>query len=408
MPADRGSERVLDNAIDNYAASGFLEISGYDTYLEEVFWPNRMSEALKSGWDEHYARINRSTMHALVRVINEGVRLQDLNLLYMGPGFHPVDNEIHRDVVDVFLKHVNSIILCDISQKVVKAARNALVEAGVPSKKILLAQYDISDGLGTVYNDIIDEELKNVTTEDELDKMSMKMEKLTMDQIRGKLLEVMKKRRVVSVPNIIGGGINDERTLSFTVNGARLPIHLALYQMVFAGTGAAAEGKIWDRFSEVTSDPERGARSGDQRFNRSRIRARFYRAVQRFNTAISTRHIRKLFRDNDDAPPRLVQAFTDVNTTYDHDEGELARLNVEQLSWDLAEPPAPEEPEERPNRPIATTIRARDFWKDEVDHGHGTLVMQFVLGDNGNGTTKMSLPLVQSAPQRPLPPPAAA
>lgn len=377
----------LDQAIDNYAASGFLEITGYEEYLEGPYWQNRMSEERKPLWDEHYARMNQSTMHALLRVVDEGVRLRDVNLLYMGPGFHPVGNEISRDTVEVFLKHVNSVVLCDISQKVVLSARKALVEAGVPSHKILLAQYDISDGMGTVYNDIIDEELRHVTTEDQLDAMSEKIEKLTIDDIRRKLVAVMKKRKQVSVPNIIGGGINDKRSLRFTIDGERLPIHLAIYQMVFAGTGAAAEGKIWERFAEVTSDTEHGARKGDQHFNRSLMRSRFYRMIQRFNTAVTIRHMRKLFKDNADAPPRLAQGFTDINTTYD-DEGELARLNVEQMKWDLEQPGDPEGPDEMPDPPIRTTIKGRAFWRDERDHGHGTVVLQCRLDEGGSGVLK--------------------
>jgi len=289
-----------------------------------------------------------------------GVKREELNLGIVGPGLNPVNCELDRRFIMEQLIGINSIVLIDFSQKVLAEAASQLEHEGIPREKIFKMQYDITNGMSTVYRNFIMEMLSSVQSFDELRGVAEQLAQVNINNLRCRLAEDKDKAEQASTrpmtQSLIGGGENKDRTLKLTVEGEPLPLHLVGYQMVLAGTGASAEDRFWSTYHEAL-ERQAGITSNIQSQQRE-IFEQIFTLIGSFNTAISITSIRDMLRDNPDA---YITAVTDISTVSKSQGHTFDRLDKRKLQCELAKGPMP----------IHTSIPSASWeWEDEDTHSH--------------------------------------
>ncbi len=357
--------KLLDQAIDPFRRLTERAVRSYDQYLRQDWTENR--ETFRDSWNAHYRWMDDALACAILDVGEEqNLKRREMNLALVGPGFHPVGNEISENTAKQLLAHLRSIVVIDFSQAVVVSAMRNLMEAGVPSEKLFGMQYDITNCMSTVYGVYIEKLMREVATEEQFSAMVAKLGETDIEWLKKQLvtfLGEMGDQGQVALPEmLLAGGQNETRTLRLTVQDEPLPIHLASYQMVVAGTGAAAEADLWERFGEVTSDSERVANQSGQQTETGRWK--MYRQIHNFiaqyNTAMAALTVTKMIEDNrypnSDA---VVKLLTDVSTVYEQPSfSEMDRLHLHRFDRCLEE------------RGIRVDMRPGDKWKDQPEHSH--------------------------------------
>ncbi|MEK7218283.1 MAG: hypothetical protein AAB728_02355 [Patescibacteria group bacterium] len=360
MSADH---KFLDQAIDPLRRLTQRTVVTYDKYLREEWNQNRRNERLRSSWDQHYRWMDESLAETIYTLGEErNLKRGEINLALVGPGFSPVCNEISQRTVNLCLSQLRSIVVIDFSQSVVRSAIRNLVEAGVPEERLYGMEYDVTNGISTAYGYYIEQLLREIHTEDQFIEMTKGLAATDMEWLKGQFLATtmrMEEQGLIAPPEqLLGGGDNQSRTLRLTVGGQPLPLHLASYQMVVAGTGAADEAEIWERLREVTSDPSRGARPSGPETDAARWQAyrRIHKFIAMYNTEVAVLTVGAMVNDNPDV---TVKLFTDVSTVYRSPAyGEMNRLNLDTFEHRLEEDG------------IRTAKTPGDKWDDDPNHSH--------------------------------------
>lgn len=369
----------LDQARDRTAFFFESTAHQYEDYLEDEYSQNKTKHPIE--WENHYRQMRKAFIASVLYLMQEkGMKQKDMNVGIVGPGFDPVTCELDEHVCDFHLSEFRSIVVIDFSQRIVRSAMDALIKAEVPSEKIFGMQFDITNGLSTIYNKHLAEGLSGVEDEEQLFRFTEQFENFNIDLLRGRLLEEQKRAESQSVKPItetlIGGGVNDRRTMKLTVDGEALPLHLVSYPMVFAGTGAAAEDRFWTTYKEAMSHSEyqRSDEKGvDDAILASRreMFERVFNLIATFNTDITVKALRRVLEDNPDA---MVTAVTDISTICKEPRDTFPRLNVNELQTQLACP------SDTDGVQIRTSIpRGEWTWADEPEHSHGIKGFEFVV-----------------------------
>jgi len=328
--------RFLDQAIDPRGMYIEGTALSYDAYLLER-WGD-FGKWYPESWDRMYEEADVQ-LQRLIRSMTEtyGCRLKDICVAIIGPGFHPVGKELRRNTVRGTLRDLGAFIVVDFSQRVVQSAMADLLEAGMSARNMYGMQYDITQGYSTVFAEILQEYMKGVETEDAFDTATERLARLTFGDIRERMIGIMARRgeEMQRGPSerLIGGGLNKERTLRPTVEGQLLAAHTAFSSCLTAfGTSAPAEASIVERYREVTSDENRGARPPGEETESTRCEMirRVYQAVNMFNTGVFTRHVEQVLTDNPDA---VMNVVGDVSTIFDDLRiGEVPRVDLPEVS----------------------------------------------------------------------------
>jgi len=376
--------KYLDQARDRDAFFFNITARKYEDYLDHEYSDNRSDHSAE--WDEHYRNMRGGFVKTVLSLLEDkGMKQKDMNVGIIGPGLDPVSCELDNHVCDFHLSEFRSIVIIDFSQKIIRSAMDALIRAGVPSEKILGMQFDITNGLSTTYDRFLLEELQGIETEEELSRFTEKLENLDIGMLRQRLLdELDEAERGTVIPiteTLIGGGENEDNTMALTVEGEPLPLHLVTYQMVLAGTGAAAEDRFWTAYREALSHTEYQSESNPDEEARREMLERIFHLITTFNTEVAVSTVRHVLRGNPDA---MVTAATDISTIRKEPSHTFKRLDVDKLERRLANP------DDNNDAPIQISIpRGGWTWADEPDHSHGVSELQFVL-------KKKSTPAVQT------------
>ncbi|MEK7137731.1 MAG: hypothetical protein AAB853_05615, partial [Patescibacteria group bacterium] len=349
--------------------------------------------SIKDGWESHYNKMRGGLRQFL---LNTAARR---NFAIIGPGFEPIGYDFEEEDVPI-LNTMETIILVDISQEVVKNARGAFIHAGVKPHKIHAIQYDITNGLSTVCHHFIEGELRGICTEEELSRHTEQFETLEIGELDSRLINEIEKVQNQRREYLLEGGLNKSRTWKLTCSGEPLPLDIVSYQMVLAGTLAHSMQAFRDRFVDVTSRETRIGKATEHA--RLEMFQRMHRLLSRFSTTIAVRSIRKILEDNNDVK---ILALTDVSTVYeDPPFGALTELSLDDLSRELSHPPAELQSEGVPT--IVTRVPRSWKWLDEPEHGHSVIHAEFErkcfpdTEDDSEGANAQSsgLPNVTSSP----------
>lgn len=361
--------RYLDQAHDLLAFYFEGTAEGYDRYLQGEYNLNRESHRLS--WDNHYASMRGELLTGIKQVIeNTGVKRGELNLALVGPGFRPTQCEIDRRFVEEQLVDFNSVVLIDFSQRVLVSAAEDLIKAGISPAKIFKMQFDITNGMSTVYKNFIRTMFSEVDTEEKLGRVAETCEEFDVDSLRDRLSEERERAEdSVIKPTTtteIGGGPNKDRRIELSIEGESLPLHLISYQMVLAGTGASAEDLIWTVYNDTVKSGE-CPDSEEVRLDRKKMFRRLHKLICDYNTEIAATTIDRFIVDN---PNALVMAVTDTSTISEEHKDDFDRIDRKKLQKKL----------EVINPQIEmSTPRHSWNWKDEDEHSHDVRAFEFRL-----------------------------
>src|SRR3989344_4121015 len=212
------SNHHLDQAVDHYAFLIDPTAKEYEAYLEGEYKHN-MKERWAS-WKDHYLRMREAFRDCLMTVIEErNLYRRDMNVAIIGPGFSPIGHDFGEDDVGPILRRLNSIVLCDISQRVCTSARDEFIAAAVPPPMIHAMQYDITNGLSTVCKQVIGAKLAGIGTEEKLSAFTDHLEGLEVGELENQILDETAKIPHIRRPSLLEGGENVERTWKLTVEG---------------------------------------------------------------------------------------------------------------------------------------------------------------------------------------------
>ena len=358
MPTD---DRYLDQAHDRMAFFFEDTASKYDSYQRGEYLTNRVKHA--ESWNNHYDHMRQELLRGIKTVIEErDVKRSELNMAIVGSGFNPVECELDKRFIAEQLEDFRSIVLIDFSQTVLAEAAQNLEAAGIPKGRILKMQYDITNGMSTVYEKFIQQMMEKTAMTsmwglNELNLVAEQIAQVSIDDLRSRLAREKELAEQQSVrpmtQSLIGGGENKDRTLALSVEGEPLSLDLIAYQMVLAGTGASAEDLFWSTYNEALQRVgETSAPTEQQR----QIFERIFTLISRFNTEISITSIRDMLRDNPNAYVTAVTDFSTISKTQDHTFERLDRKTMESgLRRDQIHTYAPTDPW---------------VWNDEAEHGH--------------------------------------
>lgn len=338
-------ERFVDGPIDPLSVLFEPTAADYDFYLREGEWGKNQEEHSEA-WAEHYDRMNTIIAKRILQVSQEkGLPLNAMNVGLVGPGFQPVGHDISRQTANVILSELHRVIVIDFSLNAVRSAVQNLIQNGLSPDRVFGMQFDLTRGLSTMFRNRIQAILGNVETEQEFSEAAMKFfSQVTVDSLQPQLGEELKNvaDNPVRMPgNVVGA--KSAGNLRIKVNeGEPVPLHFTVLPMVLAGTNAATESHLYERWREVTSDESRGALPPSAR--RDRARSDVYRKIHEMvaanNSELAARAVARILHDNttpDNQQP-VICAITDISTSFnDPNYGIMPRLHPDKFSWRVGE-----------------------------------------------------------------------
>lgn len=341
MPSSNGGP-YLAQGIDKECKLYEHTADGYAHYLRGAY--KRNSEALPAEWDSHFAQTRTELRRGIARVL-PNVPLDEMNMAIVGPGLKPIGRDFGLTEEKVYLPEMNSLVVADFSPEVVDVAINDIRSVTQEHTRLYPMQIDLTEGLSTAWAMLIERELTDIKTEDQLIEVAKNLDEMGAQKLRselGRIIGTLVYDRVGSPNDLVlpepfrGCGINEDHSYKLSLtNGERLYVHLWYLPMVIAGTGAAAEALIWETYANVVfaSDNDLGPpKDGDERDEaRKDMVKRFYKVIARFNNMAAEKSISNILADN---PESMVLAVSDVTTTLKKPKkmGALYRLNVPELA----------------------------------------------------------------------------
>ena len=386
----------LDQAIDPHAKFAQVTADQYDSYLRGEYDQNYNDR--KPQWDEHYRNIERTFVDHILSQTERGIRRSDMGIAVVGPGFYPIGKEFGDIATNTVLQDLGRLVMVDFSAEVVRRSMENVRENVDELDLLYGMQFDLTDVYSTAYDRFISDRINSVHTEKDFYDMADEFDSLGRDDLRKRLNEVLgmvEQEKVEAehypLPDVlIGGQINQYRSLALTSKGTPVDIHTWFMPMVLAGMGAAAEHRIWEHFHTITSDIERGAEIDCDQTKENRLIAKqkIYRLISQFNSIVATKAVRDILKYN---PDSRVLAVTDTTTVLRGREkgGTFPRLDMHQMQVDLENTMY-----DSVHSPInMITLPSRWRWKDEPDHGHDIAVVEFYrrLGVEANTAGEVAI-----------------
>ncbi len=374
-------EHFLDQAIDPHAQFAQVTAEQYDAYLSNDYQQN--FEQRKKEWMKHYRAMEKEFIEHIFTQTERDIDRKDMGIAIVGPGNSPVGREFQDISVDTVLSEVRHLVVADFSSGVVRRAMENIHDNVSDLRRMYGMQFDLTDGYSTAYDRMIEERMHKVHTERDFYEMAEEFDNMPLADLYEMLNTTLNRIEQENadagkfpLPDVlIGGKINETRSLSLTSEGEPVDIHTWYLPMVLAGMGAAAEHRIWENFSIVTCDEERGAEplsNPETIENRITAMQRIYNLISRFNTIVATKAVRDILQDN---PTSHVLAISDTETVMkDKKLGSFPRLNVNTMRNDLLNNKYGDD-----SAPIAMLTKPGGPWKwaDEEDHGHIVNVFEF-------------------------------
>lgn len=361
----------IDQALDGYYSEIQPAAESYDGYLQGEYEDHYLEDGLHPQWNEHYRQMRRAFRQFLAQKVQapDGMPLRDLNVGIVGPGMAPVGRDFDDVIIDDYLSQVNAVVVIDISTRVVHKALCDLFEAGVPVEKLYGVQFDMTSRWSTFYEQCIRKWFGNVETAEHFAECTQIMRDFSISDLDQQIC--FQEDSIKHKPTYyLEGGINENRTLALTIDGNPLPLHAVSLQMCAAGTGAAAEDLIKERYHEMVH--RCGGSVEEERELPGISKAVFenmHSMIMQYNTQTTHDFIVRLFRGN---PEASVLAITDINTWYKKPKfGQLLRLDQQKLKTDLKE------------RGIEATITDGWQWHDSKHHFHDINTIEFNKDDRG-------------------------
>lgn len=365
MPIEQHEIRLVDRPVDPMARFFAPTADAYDHYLQSGPWAQNQIRHARS-WEAHYDTMDTTLALRLLREAQKrGFQIEEMNLMLVGPGFEPVGNDVSQKVVDLLWKRLKTIIVVDFSMNVLRSAIRDLVHAGVEPTRIYGKQCDLTTGVSAAFREKVKLLLDGVRNEEQF--CAVVREQFPKIQYE----ELMTSALMATADDQHPRG-GHERCLSESrlcerfpvrIEGDSLPVHLAMFPMVLAGTNAPAEAEIWDRWDEVTSDADRGARphTPEVAADREQVCRNIYRTIAGINTAIAYFAILNTINATNaaDEPSPTVVAPTDTSTVFEEpDYGTMERLNMRELA------------ERLDKDGIHADALSPHQWRDDDDHYH--------------------------------------
>ncbi len=359
-------ERFVDAPIDPIAVFFQDTADAYDDYLHEGAWGKNM-QLYAAQWAQHYKWMDSIIANRILEVSEmTGRPLGKMNLGLAGPGFKPVGHDISEHTATVILNRLHRIIVIDFSLQAVRSAVKDLIQAGVHPDRVFGMQFDLTRGLRTMFRTHIDTLLQNVETEQQFcDVATNEFPKVTVDELQQQLgsalIEIADNPRSM-VGEVVGA--KSAGDLRIKVNqGEEVPLHLTVLPMVIAGTNAATESHLYERWHEATSDEARAARSPSARreHDRHSVYRHIHQMVAQNNSEIGARIVSRFIKDNitPDNPQPVVCALTDIATSFnDPPYGLMPRLHPDVFEWRVGEMGG------------MSTMRHPHTFKEAPDHDH--------------------------------------
>lgn len=355
----------LDQAADPLAPFYQQTATEYDAYQKMLYKEN--FERFRAGWERHYADMRRVTLSQLwdFTEMHAGGR-GGTNMALMGPGFDVVNRDLNPLMVSTCISQLRSIIVIDFSVEVIRDALQCLLNANVDREKVHGIQYDITGGLSTVYAQWWDEQVRGVSTEEDLARvMDQLSETDVVGELQGRLVDAITQARdgrlltLETLPP--NGSSNTNRSLRLTSQHEEVPLDYVQTNMVMAGTGQTGEAKFFRKFQEAatSTDGLRGRPPSEEILSgRRQTLEDAYRIMSGYNTHILVIGTEQILRDN---PGAEVHHVTDVSTVYKDPRlkvGSLSRLDINDAKRKL--------------RSLGINLNDITSWKwpDEADHSH--------------------------------------
>jgi hypothetical protein len=364
----------LDQSDDPLGSSYADTVALYDAYQGKEYGENYY--ARRAAWEEHYNWMRMATDKFIWKVVERSRKPRnDMVMAVVGPGMQPAERDFDKRLIDTTLSELRAMILVDFSRLTNATAVRSLTEKGpMDPQRLHTVQYDVTHGMSTMYLRYIQESLAGVDCEEKLaDAVAKLAEEDTVHVLRTRLHDERDKTlKAADQPNVgwdvrmrIQEMMNPKHTLHFTANERAVPVDMLSLNMILAGTGAAADGLVWDKFyGYIASANLTGRPTPETQLNmRKRVLRDMHTVITRYNNDVAKEIFRAIF---DAHPNARVLAMTDISTVYndeEHDVGRLSRLDTTVLSEDCLAMGI----ELTVARPLPNSR-----WRDEPEHEHET------------------------------------
>jgi hypothetical protein len=363
----------LDQNDDPLGSSYDHTVRLYDQYQGLEYGENY--ERRKAAWEAHYQRMRAATEQFLWRFTERHKRREETVMAVCGPGLDPGRRDFDTRLIESGLSQLRGIILVDFSRMTNASAARSLIGAGVDANRLHRVQFDLTGRMSTMYLRHLEERLRDVNTEEELaDAVSRLEGEDTVGVLRSRLFDEVTQAGTEAVQGKVTADtrsrlqalINPKHSLRLTSQDKPVQVDLFSLNMILAGTGAAAEGLVWDKYQNaLMTDAEQPVSESTLRRRRKILRD-MHAVITRYNTDVAKEMFRTILDTN---PNARVLAMTDVSTIYrdeDLDVGRLPRLDVEQMRLDLEELGI----DVTLSKPIPNWA-----WEDEPEHSHEVVAL---------------------------------
>ncbi len=381
-----GFPQQLDQGADPSASIYDRTAQRYDEYQIDEYTTNYQRRSRQ--WEDHYTYMRRASQYFLWRHTETYQPCHETTMAIVGPGFDPANRDYDARLVESCLAQLRSIILVDFSTLVHRRAIQSLIDAKVDQERVHPVQIDITNGLSTVYQEYIEDQLRNVG--DDETSLASVVERMSKMDVVGELWDRLGRRyekiaamrfsKMASIADTVREGLalpsSKRQTLRFTSRGKPIPVNIFSLNMVLAGTGAAADAIFWDRYESAidTTDSTSPAGVDDTQTRRRKIVTDYHSVITRYNTEVSTAMIKIILEAH---PKTRIVATTDFSTNYDSPDithgdpgvdviGKLDRIDLSRMKTDLAR----EGIEVQLDLPPKAWI-----WEDEPKHSHDVMAL---------------------------------
>ncbi len=362
----------------------------YDEYQQHEYDTNYRTR--RPQWERHYARMRTATEIFLAQYVESekhNKARKDMVMAIVGPGLDPGVRDYDPRLVEAFLAQLRSIVLIDFSVDTNRAACQSLLARGVESQRIQEVQFDITQGMGTLYEDLLREKIGSANSEEEVARVAGELEQMdVVGELKSRYADMLVALNEAgplspSAQARAKALFASEHTLRLTSKGRDVPLDVISLNMVLAGTGVTGEALFWERYyAAVAQTDVSGREPADEVMERRRkTLSDFHDVITRYNTEIASEIIQLLLNTNP-YPDTRILAMTDITTRHGDETGSLQRLDLAELRQTLKICGV----EVSLSNPIENWE-----WADEPEHSHAVAAFTAKRAAPPNGLPKSPL-----------------
>jgi hypothetical protein len=311
-------------------------------------------------WASHYENVRMEVRDVLDSPhLEEKRSKRELTIALFGLGLDPIGNDLDDKLLTDLQNDAKFVVVSDFSAEVIQRNIDQIREScGLEACGF---QFDITNGLSTMYRLRILELFKKCRTSSNVVTAARGMKNLKIGYIRHDLFKYLDRLEAeYDEPDpVLGNEYNQSRSLTFTIGEQDHPADIAFVPMVLAGTGAAAETQAWNTF-------ERHLRGLKRKKKVNQVVRDMQAGIATVNTHVAASFVSRFLACN---PQAIIVAPTDVDTVHERFgmRKPVPRIHIDELRDVLQK------------RDIVMPKRFKDWeWIDDVRHYHHVQGLRFM------------------------------